>query len=81
MVGSALLASSPLFPVDVARICGEFVHLASRIEHTFPRFIDHYLRQGKWQLIINGDFIDFWNIVLPDKPGTRMNRGIRICSS
>ncbi len=51
------------------RMRGEFVHLASRIEHTFPRFIDHYLRQGDWQLIINGDFIDFWNVVLPDKPG------------
>lgn len=44
---------------------GEFVHLASKIEDTFPRFIDHYLREGRWQLIINGDFIDFWNIELP----------------
>jgi UDP-2,3-diacylglucosamine pyrophosphatase LpxH len=51
------------------RMRGEFVHLASRIEHTFPQFIDHYLRQGRWQLIINGDFIDFWNVVLPDKIG------------
>ena len=44
---------------------GEFVHLASKIEDTFPRFIDHYLGQGSLQLIINGDFIDFWNIELP----------------
>lgn len=47
------------------RMRGEFVHLASKIEDTFPRFIDHYLREGDWQLIINGDFIDFWNIELP----------------
>ena len=47
------------------RMRGEFVHLASKIEDTFPRFIDHYLREGRWQLIINGDFIDFWNIELP----------------
>jgi UDP-2,3-diacylglucosamine pyrophosphatase LpxH len=45
---------------------GEEVHLASRIEETFPRFMDHYLRDGRWQLVINGDFIDFWNIELPD---------------
>jgi UDP-2,3-diacylglucosamine pyrophosphatase LpxH len=45
---------------------GEEVHLASRIEETFPRFMDHYLREGRWQLVINGDFIDFWNIELPD---------------
>lgn len=46
------------------RMRGEFVHLASRIERTFPRFVDHYLRQGRWQLVINGDFIDFWNVEL-----------------
>jgi UDP-2,3-diacylglucosamine pyrophosphatase LpxH len=51
------------------RMRGEFVHLASRIERTFPRFIDHYLRQGRWQLVINGDFIDFWNVELPPIPG------------
>ena len=44
---------------------GEFVHLASKIEDSFPRFIDHYLQQGRLQLIINGDFIDFWNVELP----------------
>ncbi|MEM6995491.1 MAG: metallophosphoesterase, partial [Myxococcota bacterium] len=47
------------------RMRGEFVHLASKIEDTFPRFIDHYLREGRLQLIINGDFIDFWNVELP----------------
>lgn len=51
------------------RMRGEWVHLASRIEHTFPRFIDHYLRSGDWQLVINGDFIDFWNVDLPDHVG------------
>lgn len=61
------------------RMRGEFVHLASKIENSFPEFIDHYLREAppdgdpaacRWQLVINGDFIDFWNIVLDDEPGT-----------
>ncbi len=51
------------------RMRGEYVHLASRIEQSFPRFIDHYLREGQWQLVINGDFIDFWNVDLPDHVG------------
>ena len=46
------------------RMRGEAVHLASRIEDMFPRFIEHYQREGRWQLVINGDFIDFWNIEL-----------------
>ncbi len=45
---------------------GESVHLASRIEEVFGRFIEHYQRQGRWQLVINGDFIDFWNVELAD---------------
>src|SRR5688572_13692495 len=52
------------------RLRGEEVHLASRIEETFPRFIDHYLRiaRGKGlQLVVNGDFIDFWNVELADQ--------------
>ena len=49
------------------RMRGEEVHLASRIEETFPRFMEHYLRGGRWQLVINGDFIDFWNIELPEQ--------------
>lgn len=51
------------------RMRGEFVHLASKIEDTFPHFIDHYLRAGQWQLVVNGDFIDFWNVDLPDHVG------------
>jgi UDP-2,3-diacylglucosamine pyrophosphatase LpxH len=51
------------------RMRGEFVHLASRIEQSFPRFVDHYLREGEWQLVVNGDFIDFWNVDLPDHVG------------
>ncbi len=57
-----------------ARGRGEFVHLASRIEDVFPRFIDHHLASqppGGWQLIVNGDFIDFWNIEI----GTRRDHG------
>ncbi|MBC8074343.1 MAG: hypothetical protein IAG13_38845 [Deltaproteobacteria bacterium] len=46
------------------RMRGESVHLASRIEETFGRFIAHYQREGRWQLVVNGDFIDFWNIEL-----------------
>ncbi len=46
------------------RMRGEAVHLASRIEDIFGRFIEHYQRQGTWQLVINGDFIDFWNVEL-----------------
>jgi len=52
------------------RMRGEFVHLASKIEETFPHFVDHYLRRGdRWQLVVNGDFIDFWNVDLPDHVG------------
>ncbi len=47
------------------RLRGETVHLAARVDQQLPRFLDHYLQTGeRWQLIINGDFIDFWNIVL-----------------
>lgn len=41
---------------------GEYVHLAQRIEEVFPRFLEHYRQRGQWQLIINGDFFDFWNM-------------------
>ena len=44
------------------------MHLASRIEESFPKFLEHYLRVSTkhgWQLVINGDFIDFWNVELP----------------
>jgi UDP-2,3-diacylglucosamine pyrophosphatase LpxH len=51
------------------RMRGEFVHLASKIEESFPHFVDHYLRDGQWQLVVNGDFIDFWNVDLPDHVG------------
>ncbi|MCB9705757.1 MAG: metallophosphoesterase [Myxococcales bacterium] len=44
------------------RIRGEYVHLAARIDEVLPRFLDHYAAQGPWVLVINGDFIDFWNI-------------------
>lgn len=56
------------------RLRGEEVHLASRIEESFPRFIDHYLRRSEQpgaagvQLVVNGDFIDFWNIELEHNP-------------
>lgn len=56
------------------RMRGEWVHLASRIEETFPRFLDHYRRAGSWQLIVNGDFIDFWNVVLPGEDGEEGER-------
>ncbi|MBV1858800.1 MAG: hypothetical protein KUG77_10340 [Nannocystaceae bacterium] len=54
------------------RLRGEEVHLASRIEEEFPRFIDHHLqlaeaRQVGWQMVVNGDFIDFWNVVLDER--------------
>jgi UDP-2,3-diacylglucosamine pyrophosphatase LpxH len=45
-----------------ARSRGEYVHLAARIDESLPHFLDHYVRSGPWQLVINGDFIDFWNI-------------------
>lgn len=45
------------------RMRGEYVHLAADIDLGLPRFLDHYARgAGRWQLVINGDFIDFWNI-------------------
>lgn len=44
------------------RMRGEYVHLAAHIDHSLPRFLDHYAAAGRWQLVINGDFIDFWNI-------------------
>lgn len=47
------------------RMRGEAVHLAAHIEEMFGRFLAHYAARGRWQLVINGDFIDFWNIELP----------------
>lgn len=45
------------------RMRGEYVHLAADIDRGLPRFLDHYARgPGRWRLVINGDFIDFWNI-------------------
>jgi UDP-2,3-diacylglucosamine pyrophosphatase LpxH len=52
-----------------SRSRGEYVHLAARIEESLPRFLEHYSRLGTWQLIINGDFIDFWNIEIGDQEG------------
>ncbi|HVI04443.1 MAG TPA: metallophosphoesterase [Enhygromyxa sp.] len=53
-----------------ARTRGEYVHLAARLDETLPQFLDHYAkvgaRQGNWQLVVNGDFIDFWNVELGD---------------
>ncbi|MEM6294904.1 MAG: hypothetical protein AAGA54_26775, partial [Myxococcota bacterium] len=56
------------------RLRGEEVHLASRIEEEFPRFIDHHLEAARrrgigWQMVVNGDFIDFWNVVLDEREG------------
>jgi UDP-2,3-diacylglucosamine pyrophosphatase LpxH len=45
-----------------ARSRGEYVHLAARLDESLPQFLEHYARLGKWQLVVNGDFIDFWNI-------------------
>ena len=50
------------------------MHLASRIEEEFPRFTDHHLEIARargvgWQLVVNGDFIDFWNVVLDEREG------------
>ena len=44
------------------RTRGEYVHLAAEIERNFPRFLAHYRERGAWQLVVNGDFIDFWNV-------------------
>lgn len=49
-----------------ARSRGEFVHLAARLDESLPQFLDHYARLGTWQLVINGDFIDFWNVEIGD---------------
>ena len=49
-----------------ARTRGEFVHLAARLDESLPQFLEHYARLGTWQLVINGDFIDFWNIEIGD---------------
>lgn len=38
------------------------MHLAARLDESLPQFLEHYARLGKWQLVVNGDFIDFWNI-------------------
>lgn len=44
------------------RMRGEYVHLAADLDVSLPRFLAHYAAAGRWQLVINGDFIDFWNI-------------------
>jgi UDP-2,3-diacylglucosamine pyrophosphatase LpxH len=49
-----------------ARTRGEYVHLAARLDEALPQFLDHYARQGRWQLVVNGDFIDFWNVEIGD---------------
>lgn len=53
-----------------ARTRGEYVHLAARLDESLPQFLDHYARlgarQGNWQLVVNGDFIDFWNVEIGD---------------
>lgn len=51
------------------RTRGEYVHLAAEIERSFPQFIDHYMQRGRWQLVVNGDFIDFWNVEIDIKEG------------
>lgn len=64
------------------RMRGEYVHLAARIDEVLPRFLDHYARFGPWQLIINGDFIDFWNIELAGeggRDGAREGEPLAIC--
>ncbi|MCA9714421.1 MAG: metallophosphoesterase [Myxococcales bacterium] len=59
------------------RLRGEYVHLAARIDESLPRFLDHYIAEGgPWQLIVNGDFIDFWNIELV--PGVDRARSKKI---
>jgi len=45
-----------------ARSRGEYVHLAARLDESLPQFLEHYAALGTWQLVVNGDFIDFWNI-------------------
>jgi UDP-2,3-diacylglucosamine pyrophosphatase LpxH len=51
-----------------ARTRGEFVHLAARLDESLPQFLEHYSRVGRgpWQLVVNGDFIDFWNVEIGD---------------
>jgi len=51
------------------RTRGEYVHLAAEIERSFPQFIAHYMERGRWQLVINGDFIDFWNVEIDATEG------------
>jgi UDP-2,3-diacylglucosamine pyrophosphatase LpxH len=50
---------------------GEYVHLAERIEEVFPSFLAHYRARGGWDLVINGDFIDFWNMEVGEARGRR----------
>ncbi len=45
------------------------MHLAAEIERSFPQFIAHYMERGRWQLVINGDFIDFWNVEIDATEG------------
>lgn len=52
-----------------ARTRGEWVHLAARVDESLPEFLDHYARDGTWQLVVNGDFIDFWNVEIGDPNG------------
>ncbi len=44
---------------------GEFVHLKTHVDRAFSRFVDHYVAaypEHGLQLVVNGDFIDFWNV-------------------
>lgn len=49
------------------RTRGEYVHMAVRLDESLPEFLEHYARQGRWQLVVNGDFIDFWNIEIGER--------------
>ncbi len=51
------------------RVRADAVRRAHAVERDLPRFLAHYAQSGPWQLVVNGDFIDFWNIEVANMRG------------
>lgn len=60
---------------------GRFFHF----DEDFADFLRHYrlsyVGQRRWRLIIDGDFIEFFQVTEPPEPGDRLLRGVTLTAS
>ena len=60
---------------------GRFFHF----DEDFADFLRHYrlsyVGQRRWRLIIDGDFIEFFQVTEPPEPGERLLRGVTLTAS